>query len=60
MQFEEALKVMRNGKKVKLGDYIYFIEGNTIYKHHIDDNFKLLGHLHYDEILSEDWKVVDD
>ena len=60
MKFEEALKYMREGKKVKLGDYIHFVEGKTIYKYHIIDNFKLLEHLHYDEILAEDWEVVDD
>lgn len=60
MRFEEALKAMREGKKVKLGNYIYFIEGKTIWKHHVDDNFKLLGHLFYDEIMSEDWEIVDE
>lgn len=60
MRFEEALKCMREGKKVKLNDYIHFIEGKTIYKYHIDDTFKLLGHLNYDEIMSEDWEVVDE
>lgn len=60
MKFEDALKTMREGKIVKLGDYIHFIEGETIYKHRIADNFKLLGHLYYDEILSEDWEVVED
>ena len=60
MRFEEALKAMREGKKVKLGDYIYFIEEKTIWKHHIDNDFKLLGHLYYDEIMSEDWEIIND
>lgn len=60
MKFEEVLKCMREGKKVKLGNYIHFIESKTIYKHHIADSFKLLGHLFYDEIMSEDWEVVED
>ena len=59
MKFEEALKAMRDGKKVKLNDYIYFIEEKTIWKHHIDNDFNLLGHLYYDEIMSENWEIVD-
>lgn len=60
MKFEEALQAMREGKKVKLGDYIYFIEEKTIWKHYINNDFKLLGHLYYDKIMSEDWEVVDE
>lgn len=60
MKFEKALRAMRNGKKVKLNDYVYHIEDNTIWSVFCDDNFKLLGHLHYDEILSEDWEIVND
>ncbi len=59
MRFEEALKAMREGKKVKLGNYIHFIEEKTIWKYHIADDFKLLGHLYYDEIMSEDWEIVE-
>lgn len=57
MKFEDALKAMREDKKVKLNDYIHFIEDKTIYKYHVADNFKLLGHLHYNEILSEYWRL---
>lgn len=60
MKFEEALKAMREGKKSKLGNYIFYIEENTVWKHRIDDDFKLLGHLSYKEFLSEDWEIVDD
>ena len=60
MKFEEALKAMRESKKIKLGDYIHFIEENIIWKHHINNDFKLLGHLYYDEIMSEDWEIVDE
>ena len=59
-KFEEALVAMREGKEAKLGDYIHFIEDKIIWKHHVADNFKLLGHLHYDEIMSEDWEIVDE
>lgn len=60
MKFEKALKAMRKGKKVKLNEYIYFIEEKTIWKHHIDNDFLLLGHLYYDEIMSEIWEIVDE
>lgn len=60
MKFEDALKAMREGKKVKLGNYIHFIKGETIWKYHVVDNFNLLGHLFCDEIMSEDWEVVDE
>ena len=60
MKFEEALKAMRESKKIKFGDYIHFIEENIIWKHHINNDFKLLGHLYYDEIMSEDWEIVDE
>ena len=66
MKFEEALKAMREGKKVKrpciahkLG--ITETEGR---KQHIFIYHKHYGFIPYkadsDDILSEDWEVVDD
>jgi len=60
MRFEQALQAMRKKKKAKLGNYIFYIEENTIWKYRINDDFKLLGHLCYKEILSEDWEIVDE
>lgn len=61
MIFEQALQIMRDGKKVKLKEEepIYYIEDNTIM-----EDWKDLGEvstlLNPYQILSNKWKVVED
>jgi hypothetical protein len=67
MKFEEALKCMREGKKVKLPDYNtrYCIINGSIWEESINS----LGHVYYaggiadlscHKILAEDWEVIED
>lgn len=62
MKFEQALKAMREGKKVKHDNKIYFIKNNQLRYIRLDYETKILffGHLNYNEILLEDWEVVGD
>ena len=60
MIFEQALQAMRNGKKVKLkGEPVYYIEDNTIM-----ESWKNIGEvstlLNPEQILSDEWEVVED
>lgn len=58
MRFEEALKAMREGKRVKLEEEpIYYIEDNTIIESwgNIGEVSTLLNP---EKILSEKWEVV--
>lgn len=60
MRFEEALKAMREGKKVKRtcfddSDY-YYLENKIIKDSCGSIQFVLTGK----EILAEDWEVVDE
>lgn len=69
MRFEEALKAMREGKKVKLSseglETIFWIKNEDIISESFYD-----GEREYDqeashwliteEILSEDWEIVND
>ena len=70
MRFEEALKVMREGKKVKSSKIIFplFIAN---YTNGFGDTYKAIcwrdgrGCLHYhtvnhNEIFAEDWEIVND
>lgn len=62
MKFEEALSEMRKGKKTKHRDKIYFIKDNQLRCIRLDDKTKFLylGHLNCDEVLEEDWEIVED
>ena len=62
MRFEEALKWMREGKKVRQKCYpqfIYWIEEDKIFEIHRGwmDEAKYFEPF---EILAEDWEVVDE
>lgn len=62
MKFEEALKAMREGKKVKVArlspNYIY-LENDYFYSH--DGLYSIpCGFLRTDFILAEDWEIVDE
>ena len=61
MKFEEALKAMHEGKKVKLKKEqpIYYIKDNTIIESWINIG-EVSTLLNPKEILSEDWEVVDE
>lgn len=61
MRFEEALKAMREGKKVKLKKEqpIYYIEDNTIIESWINIG-EVSTLLNPKEILSEDWEIEDE
>lgn len=67
MKFEDALKAMREGKKVKLTinddlahyDRYYFIkDGKLVYTIN-QDTWQYEGHLYNHKIMSEDWEVVE-
>lgn len=66
MKFEEALKCMREGKKVKRKQYncCFFIEYSQIfvtYQYYLDNKHtELKEHFWLEEIMAEDWEVVED
>ena len=69
MKFEEALKAMREGKKAKLSfgemETIFYIKDEDIISESFCDNERECGPeashwLIPEEILSEDWEIVDD
>ena len=60
MRFEDALKAMREGKKVKRtclddSDY-YYLENKRIKDSYESIQFVLTGK----EILAEDWEIIED
>ena len=72
MRFEEALKVMREGKKVATNNRfikryfvsaLYIQDGYLMWKC-VDDEDYVMGDmsegLTTEEIMSEDWEIVDD
>lgn len=66
MKFEEALKCMRKGKKVKRPcyDVVYVISHNEIrYRHTFGQGevyeFGLTA-IQKEDIMAEDWEVVED
>lgn len=59
MKFEEALKAMREGKKVQCGDVIYKIEDNELLRKAKDSNDWCGGDCVF-HVLSEDWEIVDE
>lgn len=60
MKFEEALSLMREGKKVKLYNRVYRIDDlDLVYFNDDCDCWDIVIMSGWD-ILSEDWEVVDD
>lgn len=62
MKFEEALKAMREGKKVKVArlspNYIY-LKNDYFYSH--DGLYSIpCGFLRTDFILAEDWEIANE
>lgn len=60
MKFEDALKAMREGKKVTLYDNNYYIEEDDIRMSWDAGEKECHALLDSCEILSEDWKVVEE
>lgn len=68
MRFEEALKAMRDGKNAKFEGETYFIDDeNTLVKYPEDDadgfrdeSVTVVAVLYGDEIMSENWEIVDE
>lgn len=68
MKFEEALKCMREGKKVKYEESIYWIdEENEVvcYLYDYDDNYLddsvvHIACLYGDDLMSEDWEIINE
>lgn len=66
MRFEEALKVMREGKQASLDGCLYKIDedGDLVVEELQDPVFEFytwsVAHLYSCDILSEKWEVVDD
>lgn len=68
MRFEEALKAMREGKYAKFEGEMYFIDDeNTLVKHPDDDidgfrdeSVTVVAVLYGDEIMSDEWEVIDE
>ena len=65
MKFEEALKAMREGNKIKRKNYncCFFLENNqifVIYQYCFKDkHIEIKEHFWHEEIIAEDWKIVD-
>ena len=65
MKFEEALKAMREGKKVKLKGHngTYEIKNNRFIYRGVDDEYFPTYHSNFTmttwEIMSEDWEIVE-
>lgn len=66
MKFEDALKCMREGKKVTRKHYTccFFMDSGRIFVTYLYNTNKktteLKEYFWLDEILSENWEVVDD
>lgn len=67
MKFEEALQVMREGKKVRLSDHSirYCIVNGSIWEESLISPGVVyyaggIADLSCHKILSEDWEIVDD
>lgn len=67
MKFEQALKAMREGKYAKFEGETYFIDDeNTLVKYPDDDSDGIRNEsvfidsvLFGDEVMSEDWEIID-
>lgn len=67
MRFEEALKAMREGKEVVYCEEIYFIDDENSLRRYqtdvdgiLDTETSWYACLYGDDILSEDWEIVED
>lgn len=66
MRFEEALKAMREGKKVKRKEYTccLFMEAGVIFTTYLYQSKKRLTavkeYFWLNDILAEDWEIVDE
>lgn len=68
MKFEQALNAMREGKYARFEGETYFIDDeNTLVKHPDDDSDGLrdesivvVAVLYGDEIMSDDWVIIND
>lgn len=64
MKFEEALKYMRKGKKVKrksIENVEYFIKNKKIIcEYFVYNEYRYDEYIKFDEIMAEDWEVVED
>ncbi len=65
MNFEEALKHLRNGGKVtrslekEVGAYYQIIKGQILYLVNYNETFKSHISFKSDYILAEDWEIVE-
>lgn len=66
MRFEQALQAMREGKKVVYREEIYFIDDeNSLRRYQTDDGIldtetSWYACLYGDDILSEEWEILED
>lgn len=67
MKFEQALTAMRGGKKARYEGETYFIDGESLVKYLEDDVYGFRDEsvvveatLYGDDIVSEDWEVIDE
>lgn len=64
MKFEEALKYMRKGKKVKrksIENVEYFIKNKKIIcEYFVYNEYRYDEYIKFDEIMAEDWEVTDE
>lgn len=66
MKFEQALTAMREGKMARYENETYFIDGESLVKYLEDDGYGLdesvvvEATLYGDDIVSEDWEVIDE
>lgn len=60
MKFEDALKAMREGKKAKLQDGTYYLKDGDIRVDWATGEKQYPLALVADEVLSEDWELVEE
>lgn len=60
MNFEEALVHLKNGKKIglKFGYHYYYLHGDDIYMS--NDKHTKLAIFYSDDVISDDWEIVED
>lgn len=57
MRFEEALKAMREGKKIKRPDNYYLVLNDNFVVNEVGDDELLFTR---EDLFAEDWEVVED
>lgn len=60
MKFEDALKAMREGKKVTFYGHIYYIQNGEVRMDWSTGERDYPVTLNGNDILSEDWEIVDE